>query len=164
MNIKISALRARKGFTLVELLVVIAIIGVLATLVLLQLGAARGRARDAKRIADVNQIRGALELYYEDNSGSYPDDIYAATTPLKPYLVVLPYDPLDKTKKYFYSYDSGTRSYQVAAELEQKAAALDADADINESWSEDGTVDQGASACSSNTAVDCLYDLGVVNQ
>ena len=47
---------------MVELLVVIAIIGVLATLLLLQLGVARQRARDAKRIADINQVRTAVEL------------------------------------------------------------------------------------------------------
>ena len=152
--------RLRKGFTLVELLVVIAIIGVLATLVLLQLGSARGRARDAKRIADVNQIRGALELYYEDNAGTYPDDIYAAAEPLKPYLVTLPMDPLDRTEKYKYSYDAGTRSYQIAADLEQKAAALDADADITESWR---AVDGSVEACTSAAQDDCIYDLGVVN-
>ena len=56
-----------RGFTLVELLVVIAIISVLATLLLLQLGVARAKARDAKRIADTNQVRSALELYFDDN-------------------------------------------------------------------------------------------------
>ena len=61
----------QKGFTLVELLVVIAIIGILATLLLLQLGVARSTAKDAKRIADINQVRTALELYFDDN-GQYP--------------------------------------------------------------------------------------------
>src|SRR5262245_9044312 len=69
-----------KGFTLVELLVVIAIIGVLATLILLQLGVARAKARDAKRIADVNQLRTAIELYFDDYSGSYPGQALCPVT------------------------------------------------------------------------------------
>lgn len=61
----------QKGFTLIELLVVIAIIGLLASVVLLALGSARQKSRDAKRLADTRQIVSALELYYNDHSG-YP--------------------------------------------------------------------------------------------
>ena len=61
----------QKGFTLIELLVVIAIIGLLASVVLLALGSARSKSRDAKRVADVRQVVSALELYYNDNNG-YP--------------------------------------------------------------------------------------------
>ena len=56
---------------MVELLVVISIIGILATLLLLQLGVARQRARDAKRIVDISQTRTAAELYFDD-AGQYP--------------------------------------------------------------------------------------------
>lgn len=46
----------QRGFSLVELLVVIAIIGVLATLGFVFFGGARDKARDAKRLNDLNQI------------------------------------------------------------------------------------------------------------
>ena len=61
----------RKGFTLIELLVVVAIIGILATVVLSSLGAARSRARDATRKSDLNQIRTALQLWAIDNNSDH---------------------------------------------------------------------------------------------
>lgn len=63
---------SKKGFTLIELLVVIAIIGILASVVLASLNSARGKARDAKRMADLKQIQIALELFRSDN-GAYPN-------------------------------------------------------------------------------------------
>ena len=63
---------ARRGFTLIELLVVIAIIGVLSTVILASLNAARAKARDAKRLSDMHQLQAALEVYASDNGGNYP--------------------------------------------------------------------------------------------
>jgi type II secretion system protein G len=60
-----------KGFTLIELLVVVAIIGVLATVVLSSLSAARERAKFTKFQSGVNAFQAALELYHLDN-GEYP--------------------------------------------------------------------------------------------
>ena len=61
-----------RGFTLIELLVVIAIIGLLASIVLASLTSARAKARDATRIAALDQLRTALEFYASDHNGSYP--------------------------------------------------------------------------------------------
>lgn len=49
-------LKNKKGFTLIEILVVLAIVGALATLGIVALGGARNKARDAKRMNDLNQI------------------------------------------------------------------------------------------------------------
>ncbi len=161
-----KSFRLSKGFTLVELLVVIAIIGILATLLLLQLGVARQRARDVKRIADVNQIRSAVELYYDDN-GKYPADITA--TELSKYMTHVPADPLDGTVKYGYKTKNASQlNYQIWTELEQKAVgALNADADIDASgWSGAGNARGGANGATetcANTDItdkECVYDQG----
>ncbi len=89
----------RKGFTLIELLVVIAIIGILSTLAIVALGSARQKARDSKRVADVNQIAKALDLYYSDNN-AYPTMITAGqslTFGSTTYLAFIPNNPTPRT-------------------------------------------------------------------
>jgi len=61
------------GFTLIELLVVISIIGLLSSVVLASLSSARQKAKAVKIVAEMNQLKTALELYRNDK-GKYPNE------------------------------------------------------------------------------------------
>ena len=170
----ISKIRSSRGFTLVELLVVIAIISILATLLLLQLGVARAKARDAKRIADINQVRSALELYFDDNGSYLATNVMSGLKPT--YLINIPRDPIAANctdtyagtvssifNCYGYAWNPAIapRSMQIWAELEQKNTnALNNDTDIvSTTWS--GAAQTGVTeACTSTAANDCIYDSG----
>ncbi len=60
-----------RGFTLIELLVVIAIIGILSSVVLASLNTARGKGANAAVKSNLNNLRAAAELHYDNSSSAY---------------------------------------------------------------------------------------------
>lgn len=122
----------KKGFTLIELLVVISIIGIMISLSVFGLQGARLASRDAKRKADLEQIRSGLEIYKSD-CNYYPTTLSSplvgtgdtsSCSSSNTYISSVPADPTDPTSSYAYSSDGTT--YTLCAALEQAPSpALD---------------------------------------
>ena len=120
----------RRGFTLIELLVVISIIGVLIGLSMFGLQGARESARDARRKADLEQIRSGVEIYKSDCNG-YPiktpagmleDNLMGKGTPsscavTNTYITKTPEDPVSPNQSYLY-YSADGITYEICASLE----------------------------------------------
>lgn len=117
----------RKAFTLIEILVVATIIGLLAASVAVSYSQFSKQSRDARRKADLEQIRAALEMYRSNNvTNTYPtitincsstDGIIDGTIT---YLSKIPKDPQCPTRSYFYS-DTGS-NYLLGSYLESTGA------------------------------------------
>jgi prepilin-type N-terminal cleavage/methylation domain-containing protein len=109
----------KKAFTLVELAVVLLVIGILAGLLLRNLGGFTASARDQRRIGDLRNVSAYITTYYA-RQGQYP----ATTTwsglesELKKAGVLgpgvnLPRDPLSPNQDYSYSHCTSSPSGRV---------------------------------------------------
>ncbi|OGY64756.1 MAG: hypothetical protein A3J53_02595 [Candidatus Harrisonbacteria bacterium RIFCSPHIGHO2_02_FULL_40_20] len=115
----------KKGFTLIEMLIVISIIGILASIVLVGLGAFRSRGRDTRRIADLREAQGALELYYTKFQ-QYPSSGLNSWGTMSQAIInggvgvnTVSNDPLSPAKTYVYGASSDQQQYVLMATLEE---------------------------------------------
>lgn len=72
--------KSERGFTLVELMVVIVIIGLLATVVLINVLPSQDKAMRTKAKADITTLEQAMEMFRLDNF-NYPSDLNALAAP-----------------------------------------------------------------------------------
>lgn len=86
------------GFTLVELMVVIVIIGLLATVVIINIVPALDTASSTKARADIEMIDQAVQRYYLDNR-RYPTTEEGLAA-LQPYLRRVSQDPWNRPYVY----------------------------------------------------------------
>lgn len=115
-----------KAFTLIEVLVVATIIALLASAGMVSYSQFSKQSRDAKRKADIEQIRAALEMFRSSSSGStYPTSAGSCNN-LASYLVsgspsflsTIPQDPQSTTQNYYYDCEISSQTYTVASYLE----------------------------------------------
>ena len=99
----------KNAFSLIELMVVMTIIIVISAVAMVNYSGSTKKARDSRRIADLEKIRMALEVVRQSGT-TYPDNINY----LEPdYLSKVPVDP--KTGgTYPYTIESGSNNYRYS--------------------------------------------------
>ncbi len=99
-------LKQKEGFTLIELLVVVAIVGLMMSILSVGYTTQRRKARDAKRLSDLKQIKSGMDIFFQDGSG-YPDSAewVAGTTLncLANNILLIPHDPGYPINDYVYA-------------------------------------------------------------
>jgi general secretion pathway protein G len=92
-----AARKREEGFTLVELMVVIVIIGLLATVVVINVMPAADKASRTKAEADIATLEQAAEMY-RLNRGAYPETLQALAA--EGMVKRLPNDPWGRAYQY----------------------------------------------------------------
>ena len=63
----------QKGFTLIELLVTISIVAIIGSTIYAPFAQARKKARDSKRVQELQEIQSSLTQYSDSHGGCYPE-------------------------------------------------------------------------------------------
>jgi len=161
----------RKSFTLIELLIVIAIIAILAGIVVASTTGATKKARDSRRVSDIQTLQTAIVLYEADN-GRYPEHLNALVN--GGYISSIPADPSTgatvtegsaTSSGLIYVVSTDGDNYLLAANLERTDnSALDGDIDSASTTLDGVTVDcEDEDSCDGSTTGKHCYCIGIVH-
>lgn len=113
-----------RAFTLFELLVSISIIGILVAVASTAYGSTQRKARDSRRMEDMNAIQKAAEIYYSTHSYNYPpaEADFVSSGVLQQW----PVDPKGVGATPAYTYQVGS-TYCACAGVENTSAGNSSD-------------------------------------
>lgn len=97
---RVARRRREEGFTLVEMMVVLVIIGLLATVVIINVMPATEKAARTRVQADLSTIESAIEQYRLENGLRYPTTQEGLAVLMPRYIRRLPNDPWDTPYVY----------------------------------------------------------------
>lgn len=69
----------RGGFTLIELMIVVAVLAILAAIAIPKFGELILRSKESSAKGALGTFRSAIDIYYVDNEGRFPDDVNILT-------------------------------------------------------------------------------------
>ena len=107
----------KNGFTLIELIVTVTIIAVLTVIGVVSYSGTNKKARDNRRMADLEKIRIALELYRQGTGSTYPADGNLSAKLVPNYIQIIPIGP--KGDSYTYDQTGTGYSYTITTTLEE---------------------------------------------
>lgn len=134
-SLLLAAARARRGMTLVEIMIVIAIIGIITTVVAVNVMGAKDEADRSAACIQMKNIEGALTIYAAKHKSQYPStgEGLAAAKSLLPQNEV-PTDPWGAPYQYFSPGTHGQHDFElISLGKDKREGGADAAADIY-SW------------------------------
>ena len=99
--------------------IIVLVIWILSSIVLVSLGEARERARDARKYADMRQISTAQEIYYRDNEQYYQSVNYPISIPDILPALEMPADPATDGPYGWIDNTGDSQRFCVYADLEK---------------------------------------------
>lgn len=106
----------KEGFTLIELIVVITIIAIVSVVAIVSFGGTNKKARDGRRVADLEKYRVALEMARQIGA-TYPANLSSLVT--MSLMGGTATDPMYKSGyNYYYAVGSPAYSYELYGQME----------------------------------------------